>query len=99
MFHFQFFPLHCHTLIGVRSDLDEEGVVLDVVTHLQHSMWHKLGEAKAKLVRVFHSARSAEVWPIWVRDERLYNVDGRVAVRVLVQQGERYSVFERPFED
>ena len=91
--------LNCHTFVGVRPDLDEQCIVLDVVTHAQHPMGHVLREPEAQLIRIRRLGLPVEVWPVGVGDEGLDDVDGAVPVRVLVEQGEGDGVLEGPLED
>ena len=91
--------LYCDTLVGIRPDLDVDGVVFDIVAEAEHPVGHKLGEPKAQLIGISHLAGPLEVGPAGVGDERFDNVDGALAVRVLVHQGEGDGVAERPLED
>ena len=56
----------------VDADLDEEGVVLDVLALLEQFVRHELGEAEAELVDL--PARPLEVGPVGVGDEALDDV-------------------------
>ena len=81
----------------VDADLDEEGVVLDVLALLEQFVRHELGEAEAELVDL--PARPLEVGPVGVGDEALDDVARPPPVLGLVQQREAHRVLERPLED
>ena len=82
---------------GVDADLDEEGVVPDVLALLEELVGHELGEAEAELVDL--PAGALEVGPVGVGDEALDDVAGAPPVLGLVEQREADGVLEGPLQD